>query len=268
MPGISALEDTSPKRLGYVLARGACDMRALSHYFAMVSEKVIEEFDTTRRGQMALINHSLIATQVIRGIDQRAVEDFVPFGYENADFVTTLADELPPGPAVWVLGFTIEQPVPVYRHKETGALLPTVIADFRGNPAAMMRGGPFDGADPQVIAHLREKFDFFALRPDHRLDQLFLDSLRLIFSRADKDVRIFVLLGNVRLPNGDGTEGIAEQIRYHNGLIAEAAAKFPCVELLSPASFMTLSELTSLAEPHHFDRIVYYRIFRHIMERL
>jgi hypothetical protein len=268
LPGIASVPAEAQRTLAYVLARGACDMLALSHYFGMLAGRVVEEFATVRAGQMQQRNHSLIATQAMRGIDPRALEDFAPLGFLPEDFETVLAGELPAGPAIWILGFSIEQPAAVYRHKATGALLPFDVADLQTSPAAMMRGTSADGADPAVIAHLREKFEFLGQRPDDRLDRMLQDSLRQIFSRAGSDVRVFVLLANTFRLNSDGNEGIDEVFRHHNGIIAEIAAEFANVELLSPESFMTRAELRALEVPSHFHRIVYFRIFRHISRRL
>ncbi len=268
LPGIAQVPAEARHDLNYVLARGACDMRALSHYFSMIAGRVIEEFDTVRAGQSPLINHSLIATQAMKGFDPRAIEDFLPLGFLPEDFNTILAGDAPAGPAVWLLGFTIEQPATVYRHKATGTLLPFNVTDLNISAAAMMRGDAAEGADPAVIAHLRDKFDFFGERPDNRLDRLLQDSLRQIFSRAGRDVRVFVMLANTFRLDADGNEEIDEVFRHHNGVVAEIAAAFANVQTLSPESFMTRAELRALRTPHHFDRIVYFRIFQYISQTI
>ena len=267
LPGIALAQD-STKPLRYVLARGACDMRALAHYFAMIADRVIEEFDTVRAGESPLLNHSLIATQAIHGIDPRAVADFAPFGFLPEDFNTILAGDVPAGPAVWLFGFSIELAVPLYRHRETGVFLPAVINGLPGHPARMMEGGPIGTADPATIAHLREKFTLLGRRPDERIDTLFRESLHLIFARTPADTRVFVLLANTIMPNRDGSTRIDEPFRNHNTLIAEVARDYPNVDVLDPVSFMSAEEISALTAPHHFDRIVYFRIFRHIVEKL
>jgi hypothetical protein len=55
-------------------------------------------------------------------------------------------------------------------------------------------------------------------------------------------------------------------MRAHNEAIAAVAREFANVALLSPVSFMSAEELAALKTPHHFDRMVYFRIFRHIMD--
>ncbi len=264
MPGLGAIAAEGARPLRYVLARGACDMRAVSHYFGMVADRVIEEFDTVRAGQMPMPNHSLIAAQAMDGIDARAIADFAPLGFLPEDFETVLAGDPPPGPAVWLLSFSIEQGVPLYRHLATGALLPAIPAGLAGDPEAFMQGAAEEAVDPALAAHLRAKFAFAGAVPDAQFQQ----SLRRIFARAAPDTRVFVLLGNTRGAQRHGPNIVLEGMRRHNALIAEAAADFPGVELLSPLSFMSAEEIESLDTPHHFDRMVYFRIFRHIMDRI
>ncbi len=250
MPGVASVPAAGLRPLRYVLARGACDMRAVSHYFGMVADRVIEEFDTVRNSQTPLVNHSLIAAQAMDGIDPHAVADFGMLGFLPEDFQTVLAGDLPAGPAVWLLSFSIEQGVPLFRHRQTGALLPAVPAGLAGEP------------DPEVQAHLRDHFDHEGTVPD----AMFQGALRRIFARATPDVRIFVLLANTRMVTQDGREAVSEPMRAHNEAIAAVAREFANVTLLSPVSFMSAEELAALKTPHHFDRMVYFRIFRHIMD--
>jgi hypothetical protein len=99
---VSGVSKATPHHmpLRYVLARGACDMRAISHYFAMAASRVFEEFDVVRGGLMPMVNHSMIAVQTMDGIADQAVTDFAPFGFLPEDFDTVLARPPLPGPAI------------------------------------------------------------------------------------------------------------------------------------------------------------------------
>jgi FkbH-like protein len=260
-PGGAAVAATARPDFTYVLARGGCDMRALSHYFGMMAARVIEEFDTVRDGQAALVNHSLIASQAMQGIDARAVRDFARLGFLPEDFRTVLAGELPPGPAIWLLGFAIENGVPIFRHRETGALLPAMPHGLgpRDDLAALMRGEPAGAVDPAVAAHLRGRFTVAGKVSD----QVFRQNLRRIFGRAGDDVRVFVLLANTAALKHPL---VARAMAAQNAAITEIAAEFGNVHTLDPAAFMSPAALAALTSPHHFDRMVYYRIFRHILQ--
>ena len=252
--------------LRYVYARGACEMRALSHYFTNIADKVFEDFQVFRNGQSVMVSHSLIASQALRGMPAQAIADFVPLGFLPEDFDIVLRGP-PDGPAVWIFGFALENRMPIYRHIATGAFLPASVAGLDVPVTAMMNGAAC-GVDPAIVAHLREKFTLFGQGSDRRIDGLFRDSLRQIFAQAPSGVRIFVFLSNTHILNVDGTDGVLEHCVRHNAIITEAAAEFSNVDLLSPQDFMSAEELATLENAQHFDRIVYFRIFRHILERL
>ena len=190
-------------------------MRALAHYFGMVADRVLEEFDTIRHGQTPLVNHSLIAAQAMAGIDARAVADFAPLGFVPEDFTTLLLSP-PAGPAIWLLSFTIEAGTPLFRHIETGAMLPAYVVGMPRDRAAFMAGTEAGEVDPAVAAHLRAKFAYVGLMPE----ALFRKALRAIFARAGAHVRVFVLLGNTRMKAEDGRERVVTHIRALNESVA------------------------------------------------
>jgi len=81
-------------------------------------------------------------------------------------------------------------------------------------------------------------------------------------------VRVFILLANERGRGPAGSEVVLAPMRERNTAIAAVAADFPAVELLAPAEFMTAAEMAAMDRPHHYDRMVYFRMFQHIMARL
>ena len=253
--------------LAYVLARGGCDMRAISHYFAMVAERVIEEFDTVRNGQTPAVNHSLVALQAMGGIADAAIRDFAPFGFVADDFQTALAGPLPNGPAVWLFGFAVENKMPIFRHRETGALLPASLAGLGAirNAATLMDDGPYaGGVDPALVTLLRDRFSYEGvIKPSD-----FTKTLTKILSVANPAVRIFIMLANTRRKRPGGSEVIDGSLAEQNSAIEAAAASFANVETISPLDFMTAAEADALQAPHHYDRMVYFRIFQHIMQRV
>jgi FkbH-like protein len=264
LAGVDAPAGDAPRqRFAYVLARGGCDMRAVAHYFGAFTDRVYEEFDTIRQGQTPMVNHSLIALQAMRGIDDSAVADFAPFGFLPEDFTTLLAASLP-GPAIWLLSFTIEADTPLFSHRATGALLPASVVGMPRDRAAFMAGREAGEVDAAVAAHLRDKFEYTGIMPE----ALFRTALRAVFGRAGADVRVFVLLGNTRMKTEGGGERVVGHMQAHNAIIADEAKAFGNVETVAPADFMSAAEIQALKTFSHFDRMVYFRIFRHIMSRM
>ena len=265
LPGIDSEQDQSQRVLSYVMARGACDMRAISHYFDMVAGRVVKEFAGIRDGKMRLSCSSLNAVHAINGAPPALIRDSRPLGFEAEDFESLIANPPQTGPAVWLLNFTLEQSIPVLRHKQTGALLPAYILDVKVPPRQLLRAeAKQSGLDPDLLAHLRKHFTMVGLLPD----EIFVDSLRQILRQATAEVRVFILLANEQRTRRDGALVTMEPMRHRNSVIRDVARDFENVELLAPADFMSAEELAQLERPHHYDRVVYFRMFQHIMERV
>ena len=273
--GSANIANQTSAKIAYVLARGGCDMRAISHYFGMVAGRVVEEFDTVRHGLMPLVCHSAIAAQAIAAqrndtpgaccLPEDFVRDCAPLGYAAEDFVTLAAAPPADAPAVWLLSFNIEQSAPLFRHLGTGRLIPVVIPNLRVPASRLLtQDAAASGADPALIAHLRAHFAYEGTLPD----AMIADHLRTLLHQAGAGVRAFIILGNSSGTDADGSAWVVEGLQQRNGIIAEVAAGFPAVELLHPRDFMSTAEALAQTRRHHFDRMVYFRIFQHIMARM
>jgi hypothetical protein len=268
--GSTEVIDQAAPTLAYVFARGACDMRAISHYFGMVAGRVVEEFDTVRHGQLPLVCHSAIAAQIIRarekgGLPAEFVRDCAPLGYVPEDFTSLTASPPADSPAVWLLSFSIEQNAPLFRHLATGCLIPVVIPGLRVAPAELLTHDPAStGADLALVTHLRAHFEYEGVPSD----TMFKSHLHALLRQAGAGVRVFILLANASGTDSDGQAWVAEGLYHRNAMIAEVASGFPAVELLNPAHFMSEAEVLAQTRRHHFDRMVYFRIFQHIMARM
>ena len=273
--GSASVADQATPKIAYVLARGGCDMRAVSHYFGMAAGRVVEEFDTVRHGMMPLVCHSAIAAQVISAqrndmpgasaLPAEFIRDCVPFGYVAEDFGSLAAAPPAEAPAVWLLSFNIEQNAPLFRHLGTGCLIPVVIPNLNVPASRLLTDDPgATGADPTLIAHLRAHFAYEGLP----LDSMIADHLRTLLRQARPGVRVFIIMGNSSGNDSDGRTWVVEGLHQRNAIIAEVAAGFPAVELLHPRDFMSAAEASAQTRRHHFDRMVYFRIFQHIMARM
>jgi FkbH-like protein len=265
LPGVTQDAAVQPRVLAYVLARGGCDMRAMAHYLDMVACRVVEEIAGVRDGMSRLTCGSVIAAHAIHGVPPALVRDAAPLGFAPEDFASVIAAPPAESPAIWLLNFTLERSVPVLRHKETGALLPAWILGIKGGALQMLRADPArSGLDPALVAHLREKFDMLGVLPD----EIFEQNLRLILKQAPPDVRVFILLANEQGRDPDGTPTVLAPMQQRNRHIAAVTRDFPAVELLAPRDFMSAAEMAALETPHHYDRVVYFRMFQHVMRRV
>jgi FkbH-like protein len=264
LPGVAQI-DAGKRSIDTVFVRGGCDMRAISHYFGVVAGKVIEEFNTVRGGAMPIICHSLMAMHALRGIAPEAIEAARPFGYIDEDFSSFLASSRPAGRAVWVLGFSIESSTAIYRHSATGALIPVALPGAVGPLKDLTKMDPADsGIDPVIAAHLRAHFTHVGVVPD----DVFVDNVRTILASAPPETKIFILLANETMRKPSGQLKTMEGAVRRNALISQAARQYPQAELMQVKDFMVSEDEIPVGRSAHFDRMVYFRIFQHIMSRV
>ena len=262
LPGDIAQDAGGAKPFPYVLARGGCDMRALSHYFSAVSDSIVDEAAAVRHGGVVLTCSTLLAVHALNGAPPGLVQDALPLGYAPEDFASLIAAP-PAGPGLWLLNLFFEMPIPVLRHKATGALIPAARPGAAGADLDRLANPDGGGIDPALLGHIRQCFDFMGKLPD----EIFCGNLQRILARAPPDVGVFIVLANEQGRNPDGTPRVLAPMRHRNLLTAEVARRFANVALLAPADFMSPEALASLPTPHHYDRLVYFNMFRHIMER-
>ncbi len=262
LPGDAGEGTSGPRKFAYVLARGGCDMRALSHYFAAVSGRIVDEAAAVRHGAVMQTSSTLLAVHAIDGAPRGLVQDAAPLGYLPEDFASLVASP-PAGPGLWLLNLFFEMPIPVLRHRATGALIPASRPGAVGQDLQNLAQPDGGGIDPALLAHVRRCFEFVGPLPD----DIFCGALRRILSRAPQDARVFIVLANEQGRKPDGTPRVLEPMRHRNVLTAQVASEFPAVDLLAPARFMSAEALANLPTPHHYDRLVYFTMFKHIMAR-
>jgi len=264
LPGLGEVPALEDRPLAYVLARGGCEMRALTHYFAMVTKRVVEEFTYVRNGQTPLISSSMIAAQSLNGTPPSLIRDAAKLGFLPEDFSPLILHPPAQAPALWLLSFGLESVAPLLRHKETGYLLPLWVQyGLNGPVTSALTADPLElGFDPDLQAHLRTHFEMAGPLTQPQ----FADALRKILTMAPQGVRVFILLSNERKITADGTSRVVPVRR--NELARDIATEFPHTETIAPGDFITDSELAAQDNPQHYDRVVYFRIFQHVMLRL
>ena len=183
LPGLGTRAANAAPQLSYVMARGACAMRAILHYFAMVSGNIIEEFAGVRGGLTPLTGASILAMHALRGnLPAEFIRDTAALGFVAQDFTSIITNPPPAAKAVWLLTFTLEHPVPVFRHKTTGLLIPVWTTRTLRVPARDIVSKPpaQTGLDPDLYDALVKNFDPVGALPD----AVFAENLRAILSCA------------------------------------------------------------------------------------
>jgi hypothetical protein len=166
---------------------------------------------------------------------------------------------------VWLLGFSLESGTPLYRHTATGALLPVALPGVKGaqrDPTALTAAD--EAADPAVLEHLRREFNFTGPISDEN----FCINVRRILSRARPGTSVFIFQANERLRTLNGRTKILEGAARRNELVKAVASEFAFVETLHVYDFIESEDEIAAGQSSHFDRMVYFRVFQHIMARM
>lgn len=266
-PGAAAAEAAQERLLDSVVARGACDLHAVAHYFDIVAGSVAREFNTVRDGAIIRLDHSMFARYGIEGLSSQALDAIRPLGYEASDFETVLA--APPNGmrTVWLLSFWTDAVIALYRHRELGISVPPALAVPRalaGRDLTRLSREELSELDEgarDCVNYLRRNFRCEGVISE----ALFKQNLRIILDRASRGTKVFILMPNERR-KVEGVERILRSKVAFNAWTKEVARDFPCVELLDIREFVKSdAEVQGL---NHFDRMVYFRVYEHIMSRV
>ncbi len=264
-PEAMAASGGAAQVLDYVYARGGCDLHAVTHYFNMVAREVHREFNVSRADANIRFDHSVFARYAIEGISSETRAAFAQLGYQDDDYASVLTD-LPRGDrAVWLLSFWADADFALYRHRTTGQSIPLSIATVQTNQRDMTR---VDLADPEfaqalpILQLVRRDYEYTGMIAE----AAFKDNARLILRRARPGTRVFILMANEQVRNRGGKIMVPPKKRALNNWVRDVAREFPAVSLVDINQF--IEGEPEMISNNHFDRMVYFRVFKHIMRTI
>lgn len=263
LPDEAVPEAREERSFEYVYARGGCDLHALAHYFNMAAGDIHGEYNTVSDGLMLPLNHSVFAEHAIKGIGNGARKLFGRIGYKEEHLNSFLCNVPPTGRALWILSFWAEATYALYRHNFSGRMIPISGYAFKNTLQDIGKADPVKfRADSDLIERVQKHFTFAGtIEEDH-----FKDNLRLILGRKTDETRVFILLATEDHINKDNVVVINRRKQNVNRWTEAVAREFTNVELLSMTDFATDEERTN--NPNHFDRMVYFKVFQEIMQRV
>ncbi len=263
VPGAHAEGAALAPKLDYFYARGGCDLLAVSHYFTIMVREVHGEFNHVRNGANLRLDHSIFARYGLTGIDEAGRKSLELFGFRDQDFASVVPSLPKQGSGVWLLSFWADVDNALYRHKVTGAQAPLTIGGVATNMRNLIACTDEEaGADPAFMARLREEFEYMGCIPEED----FKANARLLLSNAPAGARIFILQANETITRPDGTIARAKNKVILNRWLVSLAEEFPDVTLLTIRDF--IKDEAEVKTLNHFDRMVYFRVFQHILETL
>ncbi len=241
-----------------VVARGGCDISAISHYCRPVSGETHEELTTVRNGIEYRTDHSLLLVQATRHLDTRSSDVFRAVGYEQRDLTSYLFQRRQ-GRAVMLLSFFGDAYMPVYRHRATGVrvplLLPTGIGDLAEVPDEALSGQPAVTALTELRNTLRDGFDYEGLIAEHE----FKSNVCSILSALGGS-EAYILQSQPSFERNGQIIEYNPVIERLNAWVDELIGRFPHARHVALSDFVTSEE--EQIDANHFDRKVYYRFFQ------
>lgn len=245
-----------------VVIRGACTVSPLVHYFHMDAPEVVAEFNEVRDSIQIRLDHSLTLRYAIEGLTAEQMHVLRSLGFSESDFDSKFGDASRE-PSFRVLSNWIDAQSVVYRHRDTGLLVPyktrglgklTNIA--RAEDELELEG--LSASTQRALCYLRDNFDFVGAWTPEEADH----SYDVILDALPKGSPLFI----VAAPEAGLTRGVRTPAAELNRRVSSAIARHP--EKLVRA--VSIAELADEEERHtgqHFDRSVYYKLYQEIWAR-
>jgi len=265
LPEARAVASPDATPLDYVFARGGCDLHAVTHYFNTLASNVYREFNITRGSANMRFDHSVFARYALDGLPGDARAAFAKLGYEDADFTSALTTLPLDATGVWILSFWADADFALYRHRATGLSVPLSLPGVQTNQrdvTMLDAEAPEHAAVADTLRLLQSDFDFLGMIDE----KSFKDNARLIMAGATADVLVFVLQANDLIKDETGRMIVPPRKRRLNNWVRDVAVEFHNVELVNIRDFVEADP--EIITDNHFDRMVYFRVFQHIMRRV
>jgi hypothetical protein len=265
-PGVA--EDKGMPKVSRIFMRGGCELVAVYHYFELLTDNIVGEFAFNRGAVPFRIDHSLMLRQALARPSEVELQSAKMLGYESGDFETALLDGSG-DPEVWILSFWADLGFPVFRHRDLGLRVPFQIYHLVG--AFDLTGVKIDTLTPEIrnhwvgsaIAEVQKNYVF-----DGLIDaKLFRESVSDILSRLPANAHAFILGPSEKRLTRDNELQNDPLKTEHNRQLRELAVASSNISVLTMDDYVRdVSERN--ADPNHFARQVYFRLFEDVRDRI
>lgn len=197
--------------------------------------------EIVRCGRPLPLQHSTLARLAAEGVPDAARSAVRALGYTDEDVGGFFGPVPQWSDGLWIGCFWHEAARVLYRHQETGLLIPVafprpvmkrMIATLGHEAGADARNWPVSDAVPAGLLNLlRDEFDYVGQTPRRDL----IANIRLILSSLPTAMRRFVLMAPEFVAGRDGERKPATQAQRINGIIRHAIANMPAVHEINVA---------------------------------
>lgn len=254
-------------RFDHIFARGGCDLASLMHYFTLHTDKIVEEFNEPRNGQMFRRDHSAFLMPALEGgLTPAQIDAAAGLGYMPEDFHSDLPD-LGTGHGLYFLSFWADADLPIYRHRATDLRVPYWLigaqnhnlidrTDLRATIAKT-------DLHKERLEVLCRDYEYEGIMSQSEMEQRYAAVLDQLPATAEVVMILAAERGPLHFkdPNKPSHP-------YHqrlNAALRNVAQGRTNVMLLDPAALIEGAE--DMIDLNHFKRDVYHRMYRAILDR-
>jgi FkbH-like protein len=256
--------------LDKIVARGGCDLSAVTHYFGATVNDIRTEFNVSRETYDVRIDHTLLLSAFAQNQVEASLSAFELLGFRKSDFDSQIF-ESSDGKTLRVLSFWADAFCPLYRHVESGCLVPFPLRTPSGSYQADARGMSCEDLPENLrgtwvagaLEKLKSDFDYVGL-----IDEItFKANLRTILSKIPNDGIAVVLLPADKIFNSEkGDYYVHPMTSKIHAWATDVLHDFDRIKSFGVRDF--ISSESDIYEIFHFERMVYVRMyekFRHLV---
>lgn len=244
-------EDRGARQFDSIFISGGCDMRAVAHYLNAHTKNLSTTLNAMRHGVMYRPEHNGFARASLDGMPESLKSDMAAVGY-SADDLSSGLTKMGGRNNLTIFSFWLDAKQQVFRHKETGIVVPFPLGGKEGLEAALEAKPTADLTRIREI--LSERFEPAGVTSD----QQFEDNVRALATRGVRHGSVVLVKGNA-LDAGPNNPRLR-----HNRILDRVAAEIPGVFAVNITDFV--EDRSEIQSQNHFDRMVYYRLYKWLLE--
>ena len=272
---ITVSERNSPgsSDLGYdggVYLIGGCGSHAISHYLRKLNGFAAAQTNAARGSLFYRHDVSAFLAQKLSGMTETQMEALFRLGFRPEDLAVPWGAE-DREKSIVVLNFYGDVVAPFYRHKETGLLAsvtsPLVkakLSDWGEDEWRVMSEVADRDLLKNNIDELNTSWEFLSWGlPADAIETI----LTAVLEGIPRHWRIFIVLPSL-VGNKDGNFHNLEQAKTYRQACEQVARKYNNVSCIHIEDFVKTPKEIEDEWAAHFNRMVYYRLSNHILQRI
>ena len=246
--------DRSSVRYDRIISHGGCDQRALAHYLAPHADIEVGEYNISRHGLQLRTDSSWMLRYALTGAPPEAMADLIALGFVEADFTTEI-NWLEGSNNLVLLSFWMDSTLPLMRHKVTGMIIPYSKRELeeKVTPDA-------SGFYAQALETLTRGFEPAGMVREEDLRR----NIEFALGRIGNHARVVIVKSNTTYFQTKAN--ITAKKQRQNKVIDDIAERFGHVTAVDVAAYIDAENEAHTG--NHFDRMVYYRLYKGIMAAL